>query len=66
MILIDNDIGTIRANYGPGASHPRRSRVSRSRARSRTKENSKVGKYDLHGLQVQRDLTTARGNEIQA
>jgi outer membrane protein TolC len=66
MISIDNDIGTIQANYEQVLA----TRAARQYAESalnaeQTKlQNGKSTVYTV--LQMQRDLTTARGNEILA
>jgi outer membrane protein TolC len=66
MILIDNDIGTIRANYQQvQATHDARLYEEAALdAEQKKLDNGKSTTYTV--LQVQRDLTAARGNEIQA
>ena len=66
MILIDNDIGTIRANYQQvqATRDARRYEEAALDAEQKKLENGKSTTYTV--LQVQRDLTAARGNEIQA
>jgi outer membrane protein len=66
MILIDNDIGTIRANYQQvqATQEARRYEEAALEAEQKKLDNGKSTTYTV--LQVQRDLTTARGNEIQA
>jgi outer membrane protein len=66
MIAIDNDIGTIQANYDQvQATRSARQYAEAALAAEQMKlENGKSTTYTV--LQVQRDLTTARGNEIQA
>ncbi|SPE60843.1 Outer membrane efflux protein [Verrucomicrobia bacterium] len=66
MIAIDNDIGNLRANL----DQVRATRAAREYeeaaldAEQKKLDNGKSTTYTV--LQVQRDLTTARGNEIQA
>jgi len=66
MILIDNDIGTIRANYDQvqATRSAREFQEAALEAEQKKLESGKSTTYTV--LQVQRDLTTARGNEIQA
>ena len=66
LILIDNDIGTIRANYDQvqATSAARAYEEAALDAEQKKLESGKSTTYTV--LQVQRDLTTARGNEIQA
>jgi outer membrane protein TolC len=66
MILIDNDIGTIRANYDQvqATRAAREFQEAALEAEQKKLESGKSTTYTV--LQVQRDLTTARGNEIQA
>lgn len=66
LILIDNDIGTIRANYDQvqATRAAREYEEAALDAEQKKLENGKSTTYTV--LQVQRDLTTARGNEIQA
>jgi outer membrane protein TolC len=66
MILIDNDIGTIRANYQQvqATRDARRYEEAALDAEQKKLDNGKSTTYTV--LQVQRDLTAARGNEIQA
>jgi outer membrane protein TolC len=66
LILIDNDIGTIRANYDQvqAAREAREYEENALDAEQKKLESGKSTTYTV--LQVQRDLTTARGNEIQA
>jgi outer membrane protein TolC len=66
MILIDNDIGTIRANYQQvlATRDARRYEEAALDAEQKKLDNGKSTTYTV--LQVQRDLTTASGNEIQA
>jgi outer membrane protein TolC len=66
LILIDNDIGTIRANYDQvkATRAAREYEESALDAEQKKLESGKSTTYTV--LQVQRDLTTARGNEIQA
>jgi outer membrane protein TolC len=66
MILIDNDIGTIRANYDQ-VQATRAAREFEEAALAAEQKKLESGKSTTYTvLQVQRDLTTARGNEIQA
>jgi outer membrane protein TolC len=66
MIQIDNDIGTLRANYDAvqATRQARQYEESALDAEQKKLESGKSTTYTV--LQVQRDLTTARGNEIQA
>ena len=66
MILIDNDVGTIRANYDQvqATRAAREYQEAALEAEQKKLESGKSTTYTV--LQVQRDLTTARGNEIQA
>lgn len=66
LILIDNDIGTIRANFNQvlATREARQYQEAALDAEQKKLENGKSTTYTV--LQVQRDLTTARGNEIQA
>jgi outer membrane protein len=66
LILIDNDIGTIRANYDQvkATRAAREYEESALDAEQKKLESGKSTTYTV--LQVQRDLTSARGNEIQA
>ncbi len=66
LIQIDNDIGTIRANYDQvnATRTAREYQESALDAEQKKLESGKSTTYTV--LQVQRDLTTARGNEIQA
>jgi outer membrane protein TolC len=66
MILIDNDIGTIRANFDQvqATKTAREFEESALAAEQKKLESGKSTTYTV--LQVQRDLTNARGNEIQA
>ncbi len=66
MVDIDNDIGTIRANYDQvqATRTARQYQESALDAEQKKLENGKSTTYTV--LQVQRDLTVARGNEIQA
>ncbi len=66
MIQIDNDIGTIRANYDQvqATRAARQYEESALDAEQKKLESGKSTTYTV--LQVQRDLTAARGNEIQA
>ena len=65
MIAIDNDIETIQANYDQvQATTAQRQYGSRAGCRNKKLENGKSTTYTV--LQIQRDLTTARGAEIQA
>jgi outer membrane protein TolC len=66
LILIDNDIGTIRANYDQ-VQATRAAREYEEAALDAEQKKLESGKSTTYTvLQVQRDLTTARGNEIQA
>jgi len=66
MILIDNDIGTIRANYDQ-VQATRSAREFQEAALSAEQKKLESGKSTTYTvLQVQRDLTNARGSEIQA
>jgi outer membrane protein TolC len=66
MILIDNDIGTIRANYDQ-VQATRAAREFQEAALSAEQKKLESGKSTTYTvLQVQRDLTSARGSEIQA
>ena len=66
MIAIDNDIGTVRANYDQvqATRAAREYEEAALEAEQKKLESGKSTTYTV--LQVQRDLTTARGNEIQA
>jgi outer membrane protein TolC len=66
MINIDNDIGTIRANFDQvqATRAAREYEEAALEAEQKKLESGKSTTYTV--LQVQRDLTTARGNEIQA
>ena len=66
MITIDNDIGTVQANYDQvQATRAAREYAEAALAAEQLKlENGKSTTYTV--LQMQRDLTTASGNEIQA
>ena len=66
MIAIDNDIGTVQASYDAvQATRAARQYAEAALAAEQMKlENGKSTTYTV--LQIQRDLTTARGNEIQA
>jgi outer membrane protein TolC len=66
MISIDNDIGTIRANYDSvqATRTARQYQESALDAEQKKLESGKSTTYIV--LQVQRDLTAARGSEIQA
>jgi len=66
MISIDNDIGTIRANYDQvqATRSARQYQEAALDAEQKKLESGKSTTYTV--LQVQRDLTSARGNEIQA
>lgn len=66
MIQIDNDIGTIQANYDQvqATGTAREYEVAALDAEQKKLESGKSTTYTV--LQVQRDLTNARGNEIQA
>jgi outer membrane protein TolC len=66
MIVIDNDIGVIRANYDQ-VQATRAAREYEEAALDAEQKKLESGKSTTYTvLQVQRDLTTARGNEIQA
>ncbi|HVV70472.1 MAG TPA: TolC family protein [Verrucomicrobiae bacterium] len=66
MISIDNDIGVIRANYDQ-VQATRAAREYEEAALDAEQKKLESGKSTTYTvLQVQRDLTTARGNEIQA
>jgi outer membrane protein len=66
MIQIDNDIGTIRASYD-AVQATRAAREYEEAALDAEQKKLESGKSTTYTvLQVQRDLTTARGNEIQA
>lgn len=66
MISIDNDIGSIRANYDQvqATRAAREYEEAALEAEQKKLESGKSTTYTV--LQVQRDLTTARGSEIQA
>jgi outer membrane protein TolC len=66
MIAIDNDIGTIRANFDQvhATRTAREYQESALDAEQKKLESGKSTTYTV--LQVQRDLTSARGAEIQA
>ncbi len=66
LILIDNDIGNIRANYDQvqATRAARQYQEAALDAEQKKLENGKSTTYTV--LQVQRDLTNARGTEIQA
>jgi outer membrane protein TolC len=66
LINIDNDIGTLRANFDQvqATKQARQYEESALDAEQKKLESGKSTTYTV--LQVQRDLTTARGNEIQA
>ena len=66
MISIDNDIGTIRANFDQvhATRTAREYQESALDAEQKKLESGKSTTYTV--LQVQRDLTSARGAEIQA
>ena len=66
MIAIDNDIGTIRANFDQvhATRTAREYQESALDAEQKKLESGKSTTYTV--LQVQRDLTAARGAEIQA
>lgn len=66
MISIDNDIGTLRANFDQvqATRAAREYEESALDAEQKKLENGKSTTYTV--LQVQRDLTSARGSEIQA
>jgi outer membrane protein len=66
LIQIDNDIGTIRANFDQ-VQATRAAREYEEAALDAEQKKLESGKSTTYTvLQVQRDLTTARGNEIQA
>jgi outer membrane protein TolC len=66
MIQLDNDIGTIKANYDQ-VQATRTAREYEEAALDAEQKKLESGKSTTYTvLQVQRDLTTARGNEIQA
>ncbi len=66
MITIDNDIGVIRANYDQ-VQATRAAREYEEAALDAEQKKLESGKSTTYTvLQVQRDLTTARGNEILA
>jgi outer membrane protein TolC len=66
MIQIDNDIGTLLANYDQ-VQATRAAREYEEAALDAEQKKLESGKSTTYTvLQVQRDLTTARGNEIQA
>jgi outer membrane protein TolC len=66
LIQIDNDIGTIKANYDQ-VQATRAAREYEEAALDAEQKKLESGKSTTYTvLQVQRDLTTARGNEIQA
>jgi len=66
MVAIDNDIGTVRANFDQvqATRAAREYEEAALEAEQKKLESGKSTTYTV--LQVQRDLTTARGNEIQA
>jgi outer membrane protein TolC len=66
MIDIDNDIGTVRANFDQvhATRAAREYQESALDAEQKKLESGKSTTYTV--LQVQRDLTSARGSEIQA
>jgi len=66
LIAIDNDVGTIRANYDQvKATKASREYAEAALAAEQKKlESGKSTTYTV--LQMQRDLTTASGSEIQA
>jgi HAE1 family hydrophobic/amphiphilic exporter-1 len=66
MVDIDNDIGTVRANFDQveATRAARQYQEAALDAEQKKLENGKSTTYTV--LQVQRDLTVARGNEIQA
>jgi len=66
LILIDNDIGTIRASYDAvqATREARQYQEAALDAEQKKLQNGKSTTYTV--LQVQRDLTNARGTEIQA
>ena len=66
MILIDNDVGTIRANYDQ-VQATRTAREYQEAALDAEQKKLASGKSTTYNvLLVQRDLTAARGNEILA
>ena len=66
MISIDNDIGTLRANFDQ-VQATRAARIYEESALDAEQKKLESGKSTTYTvLQVQRDLTAARGNEIQA
>jgi outer membrane protein TolC len=66
MIDIDNDIGVIRSNFDQVQAN-RAAREYQEAALDAEQKKLASGKSTTYTvLQVQRDLTTARGNEIQA
>jgi outer membrane protein TolC len=66
MIQIDNDIGTVRASYDQ-VQATRAAREYEEAALDAEQKKLESGKSTTYTvLQVQRDLTNARGNEIQA
>ncbi len=66
MVTIDNDIGAARSSYQAAAATraAREYAAAALEAEQKKLENGKSTTYTV--LQMQRDLTTARGNEIQA
>jgi len=66
LIAVDNDIGTLKSAYDAvQATHAQRLYEEQALEAERKKlENGKSTTYSV--LLVQRDLTTARGSEIQA
>jgi outer membrane protein TolC len=66
MVAIDNDIATVRANFDQvhATLSARQYEEAALDAEQKKLESGKSTTYTV--LQVQRDLTTARGNEIQA
>ncbi len=66
MIALDNDIGTLRANFDQveATKAAREYEESALEAEQKKLDNGKSTTYTV--LQVQRDLTNARGSEIQA
>ena len=66
MVAIDNDIATVRANFDQ-VNATRAARQYEEAALDAEQKKLESGKSTTYTvLQVQRDLTTARGNEIQA
>jgi outer membrane protein TolC len=66
MVDVDNDIGTIRANYDQVLA-TRAARAYQEAALDAEQKKLESGKSTTYTvLQVQRDLTSARGSEIQA